>query len=163
MGKDKVEQNGLSHEIMKSYCHKETEKTYMQVDFYGLIKDIESHMQIPDISDYEKASYQQTILKHVSIVDKKYKGIAVVASIDTKYSPKLSCFAMANGNTIECKIAKKTYNMKPLEEGDIIEIFDTMTKPRQQMNENGKWVEVPGTKVFWITGYKILFHQKKDK
>lgn len=163
MGKDKVEQNGLTHEAIKAYCHKETDKTYMQVDFYGLIKDIESNVPFVDISDYEKASYQQTILKHISIIDKKYKGVAVVSSIDTKYSPKISCFALANGNTIECKIDKRTYAGGQLEEGDVIEIKDTVAKPRQTKNENGKWVDVPGTKVYWITGYRILFHQKKEK
>lgn len=163
MGKDKVEQSGLTHEAIKAYCHKETDKTYMQIDFYGLIKDIESNVPFIDISDYEKASYQQTILKHVSIIDKKYKGIAVVSAVDTKYSPKITCFALANGNTIECKIDKRTYAGGQLEEGDVIEIKDTVAKPRQTKNENGKWVDVPGTKVYWITGYRILFHQKKEK
>ena len=96
-------------------------------------------------------------------MDKKYKGIAVVSSVDTKYSPKISCFALANGNTIECKIDKRTYVSSQLEEGDLIEIKDTVAKPRQTKNENGKWVDVPGTKVYWITGYRIKFHQNKDK
>lgn len=164
MKKNAVEKNGLTHELVRKYCHKETDATYMQVDFYGLIKDFEANTKFEEISDYQRANYQQVILNHVDIVDKKkFQNIAVIGSVDTKYSPKINCYAMANGNTIECKIAKKTFVMKPLEEGDVIEIFDTMTKPRQTINEDGKWVDIPDTKVFWITGYKILFHQEKEK
>ena len=163
MSKDKVENNGLTHEAIKTYCHKETDKTYSQVDFYGLIKDIEANVPFNDISDFEKASYQQTILKYVDIINKQYKGIAVVSSVDTKYSPKVNCYALANGNTLECKISKKTFNIKPLEEGDVIEISDTMTKPRQTKNEDGKWVDVPDTKVLWIISYKVIFRQDKEK
>lgn len=163
IAKNKVEEYGLTKEAVEAYTHKVSDKTYMQVDFYGLIKNIESNVPFIDISDYEKASYQQTILKHVSIIDKKYKGIAVVSAVDTKYSPKISCFALANGNTIECKIDKRTYAGGQLEEGDVIEIKDTVAKPRQTKNENGKWVDIPNTKVYWITGYRILFHQNKKE
>jgi len=163
MKKEAVEKNSLTHEALKAYCHKETDKTYMQVDFYGLIKDIEENCDFIDISDYEKASYQQTILKHVDIADKKYKGIAVISSVDTKYAPKVTCYAMANGNTIECKISRQVYNRCPLEEGDVIDIEDTNTRPRQTKNEDGKWVDVPGTKVVWITGYRRKFHQEKKE
>ena len=163
MAKEKIAQTSLTHEAISAYCHKETEKTYMQVDFYGMIKDIEKNVEFLDISDYEKASYQQTIMKRVDIKSKKHKGIAVVVSVDTKYSPKLKCYAMANGNTIECKINKKLFWQFPLEEGDVIEINETMTKPRQTKTEEGKWVDVQGTKVLWITGYRRIFHQEKKE
>jgi len=86
-----------------------------------------------------------------------------VADVDTKYSPKVSCYAMANGNILECKISKKLFWQFPLEEGDVIEITKTMNKPRQTKNEYGDWVDIPDTNVLWIIKYRRIFHQEKKE
>ena len=152
IAKDKVNEYGLTDELVKAFSHKETEKTYMMVDMYNMIKEIDK-MEFSDISNIEKAHYQQTILGTIDIIDKKCKGIACVMSIDTKYTPRLKCYALANGNTVEVRIYKWLFKERPLKEGDMIYIKDQISKPRQTMKD-GKWVDIPNTKVWWLTDYR---------
>ena len=152
IAKDKVNEYGLTDELVKAFSHKETEKTYMMVDMYNMIKEIDK-MEFSDISNIEKAHYQQTILGTIDIIDKKCKGIACVMSIDTKYTPRLECYALANGNTVEVRIYKWLFKERPLKEGDMICIKYQISKPRQTMID-GKWVDIPNTKVWWLTDYR---------
>lgn len=154
LSKQKLAELILSKEIVKKYCHKEAEKTYMQLNVYGMLLDIEKNSQFAETTVFEKAHFQQVHLNSVDIVDKRYKGVAIVSDIDTKYSPKLSMYALANGNTIDVKISKRIFNRNQLEVGDVIMINNTIIKPRQTKNENGEWVDIPDSKVFWVTDYR---------
>ena len=73
--------------------------------------------------------------------------------VDTKYTPRLECYALANGNTVEVRIYKWLFKERPLKEGDMICIKDQISKPRQTMID-GKWVDIPNTKVWWLTDYR---------
>lgn len=154
LSKSKLPQLGLSEETVGRFCYKKTEKTYMQLNVHGMLLDIEKNALFTESSIFDKARYRQIHLNSVDIVDSRYKGVAVVADVNTKYSPKLSMYALANGNTIEVKINKQEFNRNPLEIGDVIMINNTITKPRQTKNESGDWVNIPDSKVFWITDYR---------
>jgi hypothetical protein len=111
-------------------------------------------IEFGDITSILKAQYQYEVLNNVNIIDRKCKGIAIVQSVDTKYSPKLECYALANGNTLDVKIDKRSFKKNPLKEGDAILIKSIIPKPRQTKNEDDEWVDIPDTKVWWITDYK---------
>lgn len=153
ISKAKVNEYGVTEEIVKMFSHKEAEKTYMMVDMYGILKEIEKS-DFKDISVFEKMKYQQKVLKTIDIIDPKYKGVACVTSVDTKYAPKLECYALANGNTIEVKIDRRTFKKTPLEEGDVILIKNTTAKEKQTMGEDGEYHPIVGSKVWWITDYR---------
>lgn len=154
LSKDKVTEYGLTDEILKAFSHKETDKTYMMVDMYGLIREYEK-LPFEDLSIIDKVKYQQKILGVIKTVNKKCKGIACVQTVDTKYSPKLECYALANGNSIEVKIDKRTFNKMPLEEGDVILIKNIIPKNKQMMGDDGEFHEVEGEKIWWITDYRL--------
>lgn len=153
LSKDKVEEYGLTHELVKAFSHKETEKTYMMVDMYGILRELDT-INFQDATIFDKVKYQYRVLNKVDIIDKRYKGFACILSIDTKYTPKLDCYALANGNTIEVKIDKRSFKENPLVEGDIIFIKNMVQKDRQSMGADGKFYAVEGSKVWWITDYR---------
>lgn len=161
--KDKVKELGLPNELIKQFCFKETEKTYMQVDMYGLLREYEKIIPYQRISTYKRISYQQEFLKHIDITDKNEKNIACVVEVDNRYSPRLKCYAVANGQMVDIKIPKGFFNVKPLVESDVIKIGNIYSKPKQRRTPEGKYEEIPGTKEWWVSSYTILEseHQKK--
>ena len=151
--KDKISELGLDDDIVRKYSQKETQKTFMNVDTYSLLKECISNKTECRCNVLQRASYQKEFLGTIDIIDKKCKGIACVMSIDTKYTPRLKCYALANGNTIDVRIYKWLFKEKPLEEGDMIYIKNQVSKPRQTMID-GEWVDIPNTKVWWLTDYR---------
>lgn len=151
--KTKVEEYGITEELVKAFSHKETDKTYMMIDMYGMLKELDT-INFQDVSVFEKMKYQHEVLGTIDIIDKRYKGVACITSVDTKYTPRLECYALANGNTIEVKIDKKSFRKVPLEEGDVILIKNIITKERQVMGVDGSYHSIAGTKVWWITDYR---------
>lgn len=110
-------------------------------------KDRASHKHFPTFG------YQKENLGYVDIVDKKYAGLALVMSVNTKWTPWLTLYALANGKTIECKVDKRDYNRQPVKEGDVVRIEGQTYKSKQRKTENG-FEAVPGSKVLWITRYR---------
>ena len=154
--KDKVGEAGLTDEIIKAFCHKETEKTYMMVDFYSMLCEIEKTVEYADIGTLQKVSNHITYLGSTTITDNRYKNFACVANIIDKASPIVYLYAIANGNTIEVKIPRQKFNKQKLEVGDVIYIKSLKKKKRQAKDpETGKWQSIPNTVVWWVEDYRM--------
>lgn len=154
--KDKVTEAGLTDEIIKAFCYKETEKTYIQVDFYSMLCEIEKTVKYADIGLLRKISNHILYLGSTTISDKRYKNFACVTNIIEKQSPIVYLYAIANGNTIEVKIPRQKFNKQKLEVGDVIYIKTLKKKKRQAKNpETGKWQSVPNTVVWWVEDYRM--------
>lgn len=154
--KDKVGEAGLTDEIIKAFCHKETEKTYMMVDFYSMLCEIEKTVEYADIGTLQKVSNHITYLGSTTITDKRYKNFACVANVIDKASPIVYLYAIANGNTIEVKIPRQKFNKQKLEVGDVIYIKKLVKKKKQAKNpETGKWQSIPNTVVWWVEDYRM--------
>lgn len=152
--KDKIPKLGeyITEMDVRQFAGKESEKTFTKVDTFRLLKYLAATIQVPPATIMERISYQKENLGYVDIVDKKYAGLALVMSINTKWTPWLTLYALANGKTIECKVDKRDYNRQPVKEGDVIRIEGQTYKNKQRKTENGFEV-VPGSKVLWITKY----------
>ena len=154
--KDKVADTGLTDEIIKAFCHKETEKTYSQVDFYSMLCEIEKTVNYADIGLLQKVSNHIAYLGSATITDNRYKNFACVANIIDKASPIAHLYAIANGNTIEVKIPRQKFNKQKLEVGDVIYIKSLKRKKKQAFNpETGKWQSIPNTVVWWVEDYRM--------
>lgn len=138
---------------VRQFAGKESEKTFTKVDTFRLLKYLVATIQVPPATIMERISYQKENLGYVDIVDKKYAGLALVMSVNTKWTPWLTLYALANGKTIECKVDKRDYNRQPVKEGDVIRIEGQTYKSKQRKTENG-FEAVPGSKVLWITRYR---------
>lgn len=154
--KDKVGEIGLTDEVIKPFCHKETDKTYMQVDFYSMLCEIEKTVNYADIGLLQKVSNHITYLGSATITDKRYKNFACVANVIDKASPIVYLYAVANGNTIDVKIPRQVFNKHKLEVGDVIYIKSLKKKKKQAKNpETGKWQSIPNTVVWWVEDYRM--------
>lgn len=154
--KDKVQEIGLTDEVVGAFCHKETDKTYMQVDFYSMLCEIEKTVNYADIGLLQKVSNHITYLGSATITDKRYKNFACVTNIIDKRTPIVYLYAIANGNTIEVKIPRYKFDKQKLEIGDVIYIKKLVNKKKQALNpKTGKWQSIPNTKVWWVEDYRM--------
>lgn len=153
--KDKIPNLGeyITEMDVRQFAGKESEKTFTKVDMFRLLKYLAATIQVPPATIMERISYQKENLGYVDIVDKKYAGLALVMSVNTKWTPWLTLYALANGKTIECKVDKRDYNRQPVKEGDVVRIEGQTYKSKQRKTENG-FEAVPGSKVLWITRYR---------
>ena len=151
--KEKIKEMGLQEVDIRQFAEKESDKMFTKVDTYHLLKYLVAIIEVPQTSIVEKIKYQSELLGYISIKNEQYKGIGFVTSVDSKYAPKLKVYALANGNTIDCKIDKRTFNYNKLSVGDLVRIEGTTYKPQQRRTETG-FESIPGTKVLWLTKYK---------
>ena len=152
--KDKLYEDRLSFDIVRSCCSKETPKTFMELDSIKLIKELIKSISNESTSLKTKINYQLELLGYINVVDKKYAGYCVVTDLNVDYSPKLKLYALANGNTIPVKIDKKTFKNQPLGRGDIIKVIRQNKKPKMRKVE-GKWIETE-EKEWWVTEYEYV-------
>lgn len=151
--KEKIKEMGLQEVDIRQFAEKESDKMFTKVDTYHLLKYLVAIIEVPQTSIVEKIKYQSELLGYISIKNEQYKGIGFVTSVDSKYAPKLKVYALANGNTIDCKIDKRTFNCNKLSVGDLVRIEGTTYRPQQRRTETG-FEPIPGTKVLWLTKYK---------
>lgn len=151
--KEKIKEMGLQEVDIRQFAEKESDKMFTKVDTYHLLKYLVAIIEVPQTSIIEKIKYQSELLGYISIKSEQYKGVGFVTSVDSKYAPKLKIYALANGNTIDCKIDKRTFNCNKLSVGDLVRIEGTTYKPQQRRTETG-FEPIPGTKVLWLTKYK---------
>ena len=154
--KTELESIGVTLEEASPYAASVTEKLLNNMDMESFLRNLLSKVKSNPRSLKETITAQVEYLGYISIKDDRYKGMAAVVEVDTKYSPKLKLYSLKNGTTLDCKIDKKTFNKQKLEKGDILRIAETKSKPKVKKNEDGEWVSVPGTKELWITNYIIM-------
>ena len=104
----------------------------------------------------DKVGYQLDNLGYIDIVDEQYKGYVVIMDVELKYTPKVKVYALANGNTITVKIAKKDFNKNPLQVGDVVKVNSQKKKARVKMSPDGKFVPVENEFDWWLTKYELV-------
>ena len=151
--KEKALEAKIDFDLIRLCCGKETPKTFMELDGKKLVKLLSDGYKNFKTTIRQMIAYQIDNLGYIDIVDKKYAGYCVCTDVDTKYSPKLKLYALANGNTIPVKINKKIFEECPVKKGDIIHVKNQTQQYKKQLVD-GKWVN--GTeKEWWITNYEI--------
>lgn len=155
--KEKAFELGIDFDLIRKYSEKETPKMFTGLNAVGLVSEILKSIEVPSTTLKQRIAYQLDLLGYVDIIDKKYKSICVVSSVNDKYTPRLSLYALANGGMIPVKIQKKVFQAHPLKKTDIIKIAPDgyYKKPKVSMID-GKWVESKTESEWWIYDYKIL-------
>ena len=156
MKKDKADSLGIPYEIIRRNSEKESEKTFTKVNMMGVLHDYISVMPYDRTTFVDRVGYQLENLGYIDIVDNQYKGYVVVLETETKYTPKIKVYALANGNTLTVKVAKKDFNRNPLQKGDIIHITNQKKKARMKMSAEGKFVPVEGEFDWWAIKYEMV-------
>lgn len=154
--KEKAYADGIDFDLLRECSEKEAPKTFMKLDSDKLIAKLVASLKCEPVTLRGRIYYQQDLLGFVNVVDKRYKGMCVVSKLSTEYTPRLSLYALANGNIITVKIQKKIFNNNPLREGDIIKISDGGYYKRPKWTKVGeKFVASETEKEWWLTDYQI--------
>lgn len=154
ISKDKAALYGIPFDILRSCSQNETEKMFTKVNTASLLTCMSRTIEVPKRTLQDKVSAQIKHLGYVDIVDKRYSRMLAILSVDTKYSPRLKVYALKNGNTLEVKIDKRTFNRKKVKEGDIIRVSKQNTKQKVRRTADGEFVPVPGVFDCWLTEYE---------
>lgn len=154
--KDKLAALGIDCEMVRPYASKETDKTFSEVDSYGLMKEICGNIKYTPRTLKEKVEAQIEHLGYIDIADERYSRMLVIMSVDTKYAPKLKVYSLKNGTNLEVKIDKKTFNKLKLEKNDIIHVTSQVKKPKLKRLEDGTYEPITGTSEIWLTKYEKI-------
>jgi len=83
------------------------------------------------------------------------KRYIYVDKVDTRYSPRIECYCLANGKKDSLKIRKPIYDGTPIFGGDIIYVDNFVQEPSVSM-VNGKFVRSETDKTWWIAKYSVV-------
>lgn len=150
--KDKAFALGIDFDIVRRHCKSETVKTFMGLDAKAIVEEIAKTFN-GKISLKEKLNARYDVIGYMDVIDKKYSGYCFVQDINVEYSPKLSLYALANGNTIPVKINKKIFKDNPVARGDVIMVKNQHKEPKTK-KINGEWRKLEEEE-WWITEYKV--------
>ena len=150
--KEQVLHMGIDCDFIRQHCEKETPKQFMKIDTRAIILELASQYQ-GHTTFKDVISARMEVLGYLDIVDKKYAGYCVCTDLNVDYSPRITLYALANGNTIPVKISKKIFKDHPIQRGDIVKVENQLKKPKMK-KVDGKWIETE-EKEWWITDYKV--------
>ena len=152
--KDVMERMGFDENMVRSCAEKESPKMFTKLDSKKLLNICAKELKCNKRTLKDRIDAQIDHLGYIDIVGDEYKGMACVVSLDTTYAPKLKMYSLKHGNTIDCKIDRKTFNKCKLSKGDIVIISGSRNKPKMKRNDDGEFVPVEGTSELWVTSYR---------
>ena len=152
--KEKAYANNIDFELLRECSQKEAPKTFMGLDSEKLISKLVDKINNTPTTLRQKINYQLEYLDFINIIDKKYKGICVVTNLSTKFSPKITLYALANGGTVKVKIQKKVFEKCPLHEKDIIKVISSYKKPKYT-KQGDEWIRSETETEWWIDKYEV--------
>lgn len=162
INKSQINKSKLTDEefkIIPKYA-KETAELYKFTDIDGFIKELCNNIEDKELPLSVLISAQAEYLGYIDIVVSKLKNFIYILDIDTKYSPKLTCYKIDTGETVIIKMDKKSYNDSDIEKGCIVQCT-TIYKPKMK-KVDGEWICSSETEL-WINKYKIISKPKKEK
>ena len=155
--KEKAFADGLDFELLRECSQKEAPKTFMGLDAEKLINALVKKLINTPTTLKQRIIYQLDLLGYINIIDKKYKGVCVVTDLQVEYTPKITLYPLANGNTFYVKIPKRIFASNELRRKDIIKISNNgcYLKPKNRY-VNGSWQKDPTEKEWWVENYELL-------
>lgn len=132
------DKNPYPVEILAKYS-KETEKQFNIIDEVGFCNEILSTFEDKDLPITDKLEAQSEYLGYLEYVNPKAKNYAFITDLDTKYSPKITCYLLDKGETVVIKMDKKMFNSISLKKHQVIK-FTTEDKPKRKLVD-GHWTE----------------------
>jgi DNA polymerase-3 subunit alpha len=149
-----------------------TEATYTKFDSNTCLKEIWSYLPNESINLQNTIINRKDILGYVDYKDSELdKRYSYVADVNIKYTPVINAYCLNNGTTVRCKISKKIWNNKPLQENQIIYIHSMekkfgYKKIGDKIDKKGNVkpeFEIDETKMeWWITNYTIIENIEED-
>ena len=141
-------------ELVQKYAVTETEKQYRfdPESMEALLNEVINDIPNEELPLVERLDAEREYLGYISYVDPKLENTGLVISVDTKYSPKITVYMLATGETVTYKLQKMLYQKKPFDSGVIIKFY---AEERQKSRKvDGQWVKLDEYEP-WITNYIV--------
>ena len=146
----------LPVELVQKYAISESAKQYRfdEESMNAMIKEYCDMLPNEDMPLRHRLNAEIEYLGYISYTNPELeKNIGFVIDVNTRYSPKITMYMLATGETIVYKLSKKAYENNPFNTGDIIK-FNSEERQKSRKTENG-WEKIDEYEP-WITAYIIM-------
>ena len=140
-------------EIVSKYTVK-PKTQYKITDNDGMLRELAELAGERPITMMMRLGWEKDYLGYCSSTDSSQQGSWLVLDIDTKYSPKLSIYAIWSGEQRIVKVSKRDFQSNPLTKGDTIRL--TIEQRPKAKLVDGQWVKDESIKEDWLKYYSIV-------
>ena len=147
----------LPIELIEKHMASKTEKQYRFTPEGMGVLLAELCEKIPDVDIPLQTRLQSELeyLGYVSYCDPSRPNVAVCMDVNTKYSTfKVQLYRLDTGETLVCKLKKKSFENLPLLVGAVIN-FRTEMKHGWRKDENDQWQADYSKQDIWLSHYTI--------
>lgn len=140
-------------EIIAKYTVK-PKTQYKITDNDGMLRELAKLTGERPITMMMRLEWEQQYLGYCASTDPSQQGSWLVLDIDTKFSPKLSVYAIWSGEQRIVKVSKRDFQSNPLAKGDTIRL--TIEQRPKTKLVDGQWVKDESVKEDWLKYYSIV-------
>lgn len=140
-------------EVIVKYTVK-SKTQYKITDNDGMLRELAELTGERPITMMMRLSWEKEFLGYCASTDSSQQGSWLVLDIDTKYSPKLTIFAIWSGEQRIVKVSKRDFQSNPLTKGDTIRL--TIEQRPKTKLVDGQWVKDESIKEDWLKYYSIV-------
>ena len=140
-------------EVIAKYTVK-PKTQYKITDNDGMLRELAELVGERPITMMMRLEWEKEFLGYCASTDQSQQGSWLVLDIDTKYSPKLSIYAIWSGEQRIVKVSKRDFQSNPLVKGDTIRL--TIEQRPKTKLVDGQWVKDESVKEDWLKYYSIV-------
>lgn len=140
-------------EVISKYTVK-PKTQYKITDNDGMLRELAELAGERPITMMMRLGWEKDFLGYCASTDSSQQGSWLVLDIDTKYSPKLSIYAIWSGEQRIVKVSKRDFQSNPLTKGDTIRL--TIEQRPKAKLVDGQWVKDESMKEDWLKYYSII-------
>ena len=140
-------------EVIAKYTVK-PKTQYKITDNDGMLRELAGLVGERPITMMMRLEWEKEFLGYCASTDPSQQGSWLVLDIDTKYSPKLSIYAIWSGEQRVVKVSKRDFQSNPLTKGDTIRL--TIEQRPKTKLVDGQWVKDENVKEDWLKYYSIV-------
>lgn len=140
-------------EVITKYTVK-PKTQYKITDSDGMLRELAELVGERPITMMMRLEWEQQYLGYCASTDPSQQGSWLVMDIDTKFSPKLTIFAIWSGEQRIVKVSKRDFQSNPLVKGDIIRL--TIEQRPKTKLVDGQWVKDESVKEDWLKYYSMV-------
>lgn len=140
-------------EVIAKYTVK-PKTQYKITDNDGMLRELAELVGERPITMMMRLEWEQQYLGYCASTDSSQQGSWLVLDIDTKFSPKLTIFAIWSGEQRIVKVSKRDFQSNPLVKGDTIRL--TIEQRPKAKLVDGQWVKDESIQEDWLKYYSII-------
>jgi len=143
INKSKIQEMGLTEELLKKYSNKETTALYKELDIVGLVTECTNNIEDKPLSVKEQVKFEKDYLEYVVYVNEnvgsKYYIVVDYTTYNDKRKPYVTLRQIQTGDEVKTKVKDpQIYVENPFELFSVLKVneFNQQFKTK---NIGGKW------------------------